>query len=33
MTAQTAGAGHMVQFEAMDQVAAMIRRFLLLKAA
>lgn len=28
MTAQVAGSGHMVQFEVMDQVAAMIRRFL-----
>lgn len=28
MTGQVAGAGHMVQFEVMDQVAAMIRRFL-----
>ena len=28
MTGQVAGSGHMVQFEVMDQVAAMIRRFL-----
>lgn len=27
MTGQVAGSGHMVQFEVMDQVAAMIRRF------
>ncbi len=32
MTGQVAGAGHMVQFEAMDQVAAMIRRWLRLCA-
>ncbi len=32
-TAQVAGSGHMVQFEVMDQVAAMIRRFLHLNAA
>lgn len=30
MTATVAGSGHMVQFEVMDQVAAMIRRFFLL---
>jgi pimeloyl-ACP methyl ester carboxylesterase len=28
MTGQVAGSGHMVQFEAMPQVEAMIRRFL-----
>ena len=28
MTGQVAGSGHMLQFEVMDQVAAMIRRFL-----
>lgn len=28
MTGQVAGSGHMVQFEVMDQVAAMIRRFM-----
>lgn len=28
MTGQAAGAGHMIQFEVMDQVAAMMRRFL-----
>lgn len=28
MTGQVAGAGHMIQFEVMDQVAAMMRRFL-----
>ena len=28
MTAQVAGSGHMVQFEVMDQVALMIRRFI-----
>ena len=27
-TGQVAGAGHMIQFEVMDQVAAMMRRFL-----
>lgn len=32
MTGQVAGSGHMVQFEAMDQVAAMMRRFMLLEA-
>lgn len=31
MTGQVAGAGHMIQFEAMDQVAAMMRRFLSLQ--
>lgn len=31
MTGQLVGAGHMVQFEAMDQVAAMMRRWLDLK--
>jgi pimeloyl-ACP methyl ester carboxylesterase len=30
MTGQVAGSGHMVQFEAMDQVAAMMRRFMTL---
>lgn len=30
MTGQVAGAGHMIQFEVMDQVAAMMRRFLAL---
>jgi len=30
MTGQVAGAGHMLQFEVMDQVAAMMRRFLTL---
>jgi pimeloyl-ACP methyl ester carboxylesterase len=30
MTAQVAGSGHSLQFEVMDQVAPMIRRFLLL---
>lgn len=28
MTAQVAGSGHMLQFEVMDQIAPMIRRFL-----
>lgn len=28
MTGQVAGSGHMVQFEVMDQVAAMMRRFM-----
>jgi pimeloyl-ACP methyl ester carboxylesterase len=28
MTGQVAGAGHMIQFEVIDQVAAMMRRFL-----
>ena len=28
MTGQVAGSGHMIQFEVMDQVAAMMRRFL-----
>ena len=28
ITGQVAGSGHMVQFEVMDQVSAMIRRFL-----
>jgi pimeloyl-[acyl-carrier protein] methyl ester esterase len=32
-TGQVAGSGHMVQFEVMDQVAAMIRRFLHLERA
>ncbi len=32
MTGQVAGAGHMLQFEAMDQVAAMVRRWLRLHA-
>lgn len=31
MTAQVAGSGHMLQFEVMDQVAAMIRRWLALR--
>lgn len=32
-TGQVAGSGHMIQFEVMDQVEAMMRRFLLLNAA
>jgi pimeloyl-ACP methyl ester carboxylesterase len=32
MTGQVAGAGHMLQFEAMDQVAPMVRRWLRLHA-
>lgn len=31
MTGQVAGTGHMLQFEVMDQVAAMMRRFFTLK--
>ncbi len=31
MTGQVAGSGHMVQFEAMDQLAAMMRRWMLLE--